>query len=254
MTKVAVNVGVAGLMRDLAVARAAAASKTSQVAQRGPHPPATPAQSAQPARATPALSQDTLSALLKLQDVAEHVLDRVPGPVGDRLEDLFEDLLDRWKDKLHPPKGGPQHPPVTNPPPVVSNPPPVVTQPPPVVTQPPPVVTQPPPVVVQPPPVVTVPKPKPTTSGASPSIRFLERVRDQLHESPIRRTQPLPFSKRGEAPRRAYTPPVELQVVKTVAQGQAALALLQATQMSLFQFQMAGLYGPPNPFAVNRMA
>lgn len=106
-----------------------------------------------------------------------------------------------------------------------------------------------------PPPAPTpapTPAPAPVVVDSPEPVRFLERVREQLHTKPESRFPDAPFSQRDKPAVPAaqtpqglsafYTPgaftPAQASAMRTVAQGQAGLALLQAAQMS--QYSAAG--------------
>lgn len=145
--------------------------------------------------------------------------------------------------------GWPHGPKPHDPPPPADDPPPVSEEPEPTPEPEPEPVPQPTP---QPAPVVVVDDPAP--------VRFLESVRQQLRSD----LADVPFSKRNAKPAAApvapagpgafYTPgvftPAQAGAMRTVAQGQAGLALLQAAQMSQYAFMMAG----PNPFRAQTSA
>ncbi|MFN3585671.1 hypothetical protein [Phenylobacterium sp.] len=171
----------------------------------------------------PVLAQDVLAALLRVQEHGGRDHGRGHGP------------------------GWPHGPKPHDPPPPVSEEPEPTPEP-----QPEPgpgPVPQPAP---QPAPVVVVDDPAP--------VRFLESVRQQLRSD----LADVPFSKRNAKPVAApvapaglgafYTPgvftPAQAGAMRTVAQGQAGLALLQAAQMNQYAFMMAG----PGPFRAQTSA
>lgn len=121
---------------------------------------------------------------------------------------------------------------------------------------PPPVSQEPEPTPEPQPTPQPAPQPAPVVVVDDPSaVRFLESVRQQLRSD----RADVPYSRRNAKPATAapvapaglgafYTPglftPALAGAMRTVAQGQAGLALLQAAQMSHYAFMAAG----PDPF------
>ncbi|WP_411288135.1 hypothetical protein [Phenylobacterium sp.] len=93
------------------------------------------------------------------------------------------------------------------------------------------------PPVITPAPVPT-PVPVPVVVDSPAPARMLQMVREQLHARPASRIPDLPFSRR-EAAGAAYRSPratgAPMAMIRAVAQGQAALMLIQAGQMNLYQ-------------------
>lgn len=118
----------------------------------------------------------------------------------------------------------------------------------------------PPPPPAEPPP----PAPRPVVVDDPAPARYLASVLERLHAEPVSQFPDVPFSQRN-APKTSpqpaapaglgafYTPGVFTQAqagaMRTVSQGQAGLALLQAAQMQAY-----GAAARPNAFRINTFA
>lgn len=205
--------------------RPAAAKVVPAVAQAPQAVRQAPAPRTEPVEARPVIAPASMSALIHVQ---EHFAE--PGKAAEKVSQVLLALIERFGDKKpKPPKSPPETTPVITPPeiPPVSAPAPAPT-----------------------------PAPAPVVVDSPAPARMLQMVREQLHARPASRTPDLPFSQRQAATaayRGARAAAAPMAMIRAVAQGQVALTLLQAGQMSLYQ-RNATPFGGAGGFGLFRNA